>query len=373
MSSLNSIKWDAEIVIDAPTDELKLEVATVVDFPENKTPDLLFFHGVMLSTGTNMNNAHFLGSEIVKADDTIDLKALDIEHEEQAVIGHIFSHKIVSYDGVVMDKDKLREKTDAELDSMNFDVHIAGIIYKSRFSELAKEIKDGKWRLSMETYYQDYDIKVGQVIMSKKEAESLGLAAENVLGKVARLTKAGVEVAKGEVARVLRGLMFSGCGVVKNPAEPRATILETAKQKEFVVEGVDVEIEGLEEVVTDNKAVVSDGDKDIIEKDKKDKEVSDLDSLDNRQQTSVGLCVSYRKFVYDHEPPGPDSVLQHENWCVLYDAACTSPSRGADHEKCLRNQIKSKTLAYVNSCIKNKTRGMLLCNLQDLLRQVNNK
>jgi hypothetical protein len=66
--------------------------------------------------------------------------------------------------------------------------------------------------------------------MSRKEAEALGFANE-IIGKLAKILKKGKEIAEGEVSRVLRSLLFSGCGVVKNPANPRSVILETAKKQ----------------------------------------------------------------------------------------------------------------------------------------------
>ncbi|MHA2342346.1 MAG: hypothetical protein ACXADW_10745, partial [Candidatus Hodarchaeales archaeon] len=119
---------------------------------------------------------------------------------------------------------------------------IAGILYKSRFPELAKEVKDSKWKLSMETYFQDYDVKIGDLIISRKEAEALGLAEDSVVGRIAKILRKGKEIAKGEIARVLRDLMFSGCGLVKNPANPRSVILETAK-KHLETDGEEIIIE----------------------------------------------------------------------------------------------------------------------------------
>ena len=265
------ITWEAELIVDDATDERKTEVAGVVQFPENKTPDLLFFHGIMVSTGTNLNDAHFLGSEIFAADNSFDSKTLDLEHNEDQIVGHIYSHKFVGRDGSILEKEDMAKMTKSELDALDFDVHIAGIIYKSRFSELADEIKKGQWKLSMETFYQNYDIKIGNVIMSKQEAEALGIAADSSFGKVARLLKGGTEIAKGKVARVLRSLMFSGCGVVKNPAEPKAIILETAKQKglnveELTVEIINEEIAGVEET-TDTPPVAEETNKDVADLD----------------------------------------------------------------------------------------------------------
>jgi hypothetical protein len=348
--------WEAEILIDEVTDEFKKDVASIVKYPVHKTPDLLFFHGLYVSTGTNLNDAHFLGSEIISAYDTISLKALDIEHEEHAIVGHIYSATVTDRSGNVLDVDDLKKKTPTELNKLDIDVHIAGILYKSRFPELAKEVEEGRWKLSMETYFQDFDVKIGNVIMSRQEAEALGLATSSSLGKIASLIKDGVEIAKGNIVRVLKGLLFSGCGIVKNPAEPRAIIFEVANKNVDMTDIV-VEFEKNEEEVSDNKTLSED----VLEK-------ADLSTTEIRTQTSVGICVSFKKAVYSYDPPGPNDAILHENWCVLYEQGCTSASRGADHKDCLRNQIKEKTLACFKEKMNEESQRELLCGLLNVLK-----
>jgi hypothetical protein len=48
------------------------------------------------------------------------------------------------------------------------------------------------------------------------------LASESadIVGKAAKVLKKGKEIASGTIARVLRNICFSGCGIVKNPANP---------------------------------------------------------------------------------------------------------------------------------------------------------
>jgi hypothetical protein len=207
--------------------------------------------------------------------------------------------------------------------------------------------------------------------MSRKEAEALGLASDSVLGKVARLLKRGKEIAKGNVTRVLRELMFSGCGLVKNPANPRSVILETANKNRDLEDGeITIEL-----------------DPDYREKETmKEKERSDVvdntspaqdqghpdDGLEVRQQTSPGICVSFKKRVIDATYEGPDAKVLHENWCTLYDTGCTSPSRGADHPECLRQVVVSTTRSYTKHRLADlqarDKRGDLLARLQSLLK-----
>jgi len=342
---------EAEIELFEGTDELRQEVASVVSFPENKTPDMLFFSGIFVSSGENLNKAFFLPSELVKSHHTINNKALDVEHDETQVVGHIYSSAFMDRSGNKLEINTLQSMNQDDLEKMDIDVMIAGILYKSRFPELAKEVKDSKWKLSMETYFQNYDIKIGNLILSKKEAEALGLASDDVLGRVARILKKGKEMAKGEVARVLRGLMFSGCGLVKNPANPRSVILETAKKKELEEGEIVVELDP--------------------ETNLKNTEEADIDIVDIRTQTSIGICVSYQRRVVDATFEGPDAKVLHEDWCMLYDTGCTSPSRGADHPECARHQVIEVTKSYTNHKLEDMKaidkRGSLLAQLKNLL------
>lgn len=359
---LKKIKLEADIDINEPTDDLKNEVASIVNFPKNKTPDMLFFSGIFVSSGENLNKAYFKSSELVKSAYTIDNKPLDIEHEEDQIVGHIYSSKFIDGSGSVLDLQELASMSESEIENVNIDVMIAGILYKSRFPELAEEVKNGKWKLSMETYFQDYDIKIGDVVMSKKEAESMGLVgmSSNILGKIVKIIKSGKELAHGEVVRVLKGLLFSGCGLVKNPANPKSVILETAKKNSN---------DSKEEIIIDLDS--SDNDKDLETADKEEEETADIDVTDVRTQTSVGICVSYKKRVYDSTFKDQRSKVIHTDWCTLYDKACTSPSRSADHPDCLKWKVKDTAKSYASNRLKDiqekDERGDLLSELKSLL------
>jgi len=353
---------EADIKIIEETEELKKSVASVVKFPENKTPDLLYFSGIFVSSGENLNNAYFMPSEIVKAASSIDHKALDIEHKEDQIVGHIYDSKFIDKAGSTLNVEELASMNQDELDKTDLEVLIAGILYKSRFPELAEEVSDNKWKLSMETYYQDYDIKIGNVIMSRKEAEALGIASD-LVGKVAKLLKKGEEIAEAGITRVLRDLLFSGCGLVKHPANPRSIILETAKKQTGKVDII-IDLDKTDNAQTDKEKV----------KDNEDKEEeADINIEDVRAQTSVGICVSYKKRVFDATYEGPDTKVLHENWCTLYEKGCTSSSRDVTDPSCLRRQAEKKAKNYAESKLKElegkDRRSILLSELKSVLRK----
>jgi hypothetical protein len=368
---------EAEIKLQEETKDLRQAVASVIDLPSptEKQDDLLYFTALFVSTGANLNGAYFLPSELVKAEDTIVSKALDVEHKEEEIIGHIYDRAFVDYDGSKLELAELKSKEAASLDSeYSSDMHviIAGVIYKNRFPSLAKEVSNGEWKVSMECYFANYDVKVGDVVLSRPDAEMMGLTSDStVFGKIAKIIKKGKEIAKGKVERVLRDIMFSGCGVVKNPANPPSVIMETANEKvsdtdpkEVVILDYDkLETENAENKLTFNRV---EEDTSVITED------SETEESDLQYDDTIGICVNYKRRVYVGEPEGPDTEVVHEDWCNLYNQACTSFGRDTSDPECLRNTLGCAVKQYAKKLIKQKQmsdkRAELTKELEDVLK-----
>ena len=353
----------------APIEEtisLRKEVASVIDLPQEKDrqPDLSYFSSIFVSTGTNLNDAHFLPSELVAAEETIVGKAVDIEHEEDQIIGHIYASEFTDKEGKKLDVTTLKNQEIASLDEQGMHVEIASVIYKTRFPEISKEIKDGNWMVSMEAYYTSYDVLIGNTILTQDEAMALGFdcADDSLYGSDAKIVKAGETVDEGKLARVLRGICFSGVGVVKNPANPPSVVLDAtaSKNKEgMVILNYDL----LEKSNINNVTIPT------IEEVKKE-EKSELQYDD-----TVGLCVNYHKEVNDSVVKDQDSKVMYSNWCSKYDTNCTT-SGDATGEKCLRNtvtaNIKKLVEERLEAVYKNNKIDMLTKNLVTILKKQNN-
>jgi len=224
-----------EIVV---TEELKKEVAAVIELPsgEQKQSDLSYFSAILVSSGENLNHACFLPSELVAAANTVVSKALDIEHKESEIIGHLYASRFTDQAGSKLDLTELAATDTATLDSKDIHVQVGAIVYKARFPDISKEIANDEWRVSMECYYSSYDLKVGAVVIPSSYAQLIGydISDDSIFGKSGKVMKDGKEIANGTITRVLRGICFSGCGIVKNPANPASLILETASTDEIV-------------------------------------------------------------------------------------------------------------------------------------------
>lgn len=328
----NKIEITLPIKVERTSKSRRKAVAAVLDLPEDRQPDLLYFSGIMVSSGENLNHAFFLPSELVKAEGTIVNKAVDKEHEEQEVIGHIYDRVYIDKEGKAVDFTEIAELETADLNKMDLDVLIAGIIYKGRFPEEAEEVKQGEWSLSMEAYFKDYDVKIGDILIPRKEAEALGLT-EGSIGKEAIVKTGETDISSGPVTRVLRDILFAGCGIVKNPANPASIFLDTA-----AIQNSDdneaVELKNISEVVEEAEVEVS------VDEETKDKEDAgdwiaqpapdnSLTGPGGVKQDTVGQCIHFRRFASDAGEGGSD------NWCGLYHELCTSQYREQIDPDCL--------------------------------------
>jgi hypothetical protein len=324
----NKFYLEGKIELNEETSDLKEKASKVIELPNGKDRqvDLQYFSAILVSSGENLNHAYFMPSELVAAENTIINKALDLEHSETDIVGHIFQRCFIDKEGNLLDLEELSSHETASLDTQDIHIAIAGIIYKSRFPNIASEVASGYWKsVSMECYYQNYNIKIGNLILDKKEAEALGLAStdDKVLGRLAKVIKDGKEIAKGTVARVLRGICFAGCGIVKNPANPHSVILETAKEKDNISDSDEIIVLDYDKIELSNKVTTESIETSI------NKEESTNELLDD----SVGICVSYKRMIKDKE----DNILNND-WCAMYDKGCTSFSRDTTDPNCLRNK-----------------------------------
>lgn len=221
-------KLYSSLSTEYPREELAMLLG--IPEPEKRQRDLQYITSIFVSSGFNLNAAYFLPSELVLAQDSIVDKALDIEHAEDKIVGHLYSKVFAYKDGTVFDPNELQDTVGYNIEKVSMDIITAARIYKARFPEVAADVESGKYSVSMECFYRDYDIIVDDIIIPKAEAMALGLT--KVVNNVVQVVEGAAERGKHRVGRVLRGILFSGMGLVEQPANPGSVILETASQVE---------------------------------------------------------------------------------------------------------------------------------------------
>jgi hypothetical protein len=392
MTQENMVKVYAPINVQEHVEKAAEEKASFLAFPEEKQGDLQYIRSILVSAGTNKNGAHFLPSEMMKAHNTVVHKAIDIEHEEDKVIGHIYDCAFLFKDGTPFDPKKViveYQEASQDPDSLDIDIAVAGVVHKMRFPELSDEISGGDWKVSMECFFRDFDILVGNQIISRQEAQALGYNPEALIGGFVKVVVGSTELGKHFASRVLRDITFSGMGIVKNPANPHSIILETAAHKERMEKGpqvIDLEqIDNLRgnaiNVRGDSKkeeasetdldlqkinAINEEGvdaaeDNDIyVELDKETGGIKRVFST-NKEEGAIRwsgpgiggpgsinsypdeICKSFKKRVTKFNAlDQSEGVVLHEHWCALFEEACPVIGATAKAPECLRNQ-KNRT------------------------------
>ena len=211
--------------LDVKKDEaLHKEVANHMDVSLDSQPDLLYFKAIYLSEGANKNGAVFHREELLPALGSVYNKAMDMEHEEDGIVGHIYAASFADQSGNILTEDE------AKVSDGKIDIVIAGIVYRDRFPALAEQIEKGDWFVSMETYYKDFYITVGEELRLDRDHPDIDMFIDYV-GQKVTVSKDGNELANDYVYRHMIGLHFCGGGFVDKPANPTSVIFETASNK----------------------------------------------------------------------------------------------------------------------------------------------
>jgi outer membrane murein-binding lipoprotein Lpp len=193
---------------------------------EEKQKDLYYLNAVLVSAGWNKNDDVFGVDELWSARNTPINKQFNYMHDDSDIIGHITGSIVVDHDGNHVTK----SSDDAELPE-KIDIITSAVIYKTwsdpdmreRIDNLTKEIDEGKWSVSMECIFSNFDYAVigpdnEQRVLSRTEESSF-------LTKHLRAYGGTGEYNGYKIGRLLRGFYFSGKGLVAKPANPRSIIL----------------------------------------------------------------------------------------------------------------------------------------------------
>jgi len=209
-------------------------VAAVFDSSDPQDqPDLLMMRSILVSEGMNLNDDIFLREELMGAKSTGAHKPVNIEHEDDNIVGHMLKTYAVDKQGRIIG--------DEEISIGEVDIVNEAVIYSYIFPDLAKAVKDlaaiNELFVSVEAWFTHYDYSVGNKIISKNESTS------GILEDVLRMN-GGEGYFKGhKVGRVLRGIVFGGVGIVATPANPESLILnveDTINPEAKIVETPDL-------------------------------------------------------------------------------------------------------------------------------------
>jgi len=203
----------------------KANVAKALEFGNPDQIDLFYMRSILVSTGWNKNDDVFDSEELWKARHTPTDKPFNFMHNEKDIIGHITGNQVVDFDGNDI-PDNMTEVPH------EFNILTTAVVYtawsepeqKERMDKIVAEIEEGKWFVSMECLFPEFDYALvspeGETRVVKRSEASAFLT------KHLRAYGGTGSYQNYQVGRLLRNLSFSGKGLVSKPANPRSVILE---------------------------------------------------------------------------------------------------------------------------------------------------
>lgn len=184
--------------------------------------DLFYLESVLASVGWNLNDDVFDSQEIWAARQSPVDKQFNFMHDETDIIGHLTSSKIVDLNGKVFASDEGLPN--------QFDIVVGSVLYRKwsdpqlqeRMDKIIAEITEGKWCVSMECLFRNFDYAI---ITAEGQHKVLARSDESsFLTKHLKIYGGSGEYDGNKIGRLLRGFSFSGKGLVDNPANPRSKI-----------------------------------------------------------------------------------------------------------------------------------------------------
>ena len=220
----NTLAWD--IVAESFTPEINMKSSALEKIiAENKDQiDLYYLRSILVTAGWNKNDDVFHPQELWDARDTPEDKPFNFMHDERDIIGHITGNTVIDVEGNEIVSDELLPDT--------FNILTTAVVYtewsdpsqRERMKNIVAEIEEGKWFVSMECLFPDFDYALAREdghteVVSRDDASAF-------LTKHLRAYGGTGEYDNYRVGRLLRNLSFSGKGLVSKPANPNSVILD---------------------------------------------------------------------------------------------------------------------------------------------------
>lgn len=190
-------------------------------------PDLYYLDSILVTTGWNKNDDVFDRGEVWIARATPEDKPFNYEHDESDIIGHITANYPIDFENNILSDDLTFDQLPEQ-----FHLRVSAVLYRhwedearaNRMQKIIAEIPEGKWFVSMECLFNNFDY--GVIDLNTKAHKIIARNHETAfLTKHLRVFGGSGKFNNYQVGRVLRGITFAGKGLVRNPANPPSIII----------------------------------------------------------------------------------------------------------------------------------------------------
>lgn len=193
--------------------------------------DLFPLSTILVTSGWNKNDDVFSIEELFASRHTPEDKPFNFEHDDTDIIGHMVANSLVDVDHKRLPEDVVIEDLP---DVVQILTH--AVLYRrwsdadklERMEDIIRDIAHGKWFVSMECLFSDFDYAIQTSSGAHKIVQRNSSTA--FLTKHLRVY-GGDGVHNGEkIGRLLKNIVFCGKGLVANPANPNSIIFANVRK-----------------------------------------------------------------------------------------------------------------------------------------------
>jgi hypothetical protein len=189
---------------------------------------------VLVTSGWNRNDHVFERGQLWAARHTPEDNPFNYEHDSSDIIGHITANYCVDEQGSLVAEDTSEEDLPAK-----YHVVTPAVLYRlwdepgrqERMDKILAELPEGKWFVSMECLFDDFDYAV---VTAAGEQKVVARNSETAfLTKHLKVFGGSGKYEGARVGMLLKGIVFCGKGLVRNPANPDSVILSASEIEPF--------------------------------------------------------------------------------------------------------------------------------------------
>lgn len=241
ISKNNIVAYASKLVPSQTFDLTKVKNLNIAKATNNNQMDLFYLTTVLASVGWNDNDDVFTPKELWAARNTPEDKPVNYEHSCADIIGHMTNSFVIDEQEKIIDGNLAIDLLPAK-----FHIATGAVLYKywdvedlqKRMDTIISEITKGDvWAVSMECLFSNFDyalahIKTGELKTVARNSET------SFLTKKLKAYGGNGVYNDYKIGRILKNFVFSGKGLVKNPANVNSVILDFSTASK--IEKIDV-------------------------------------------------------------------------------------------------------------------------------------
>ena len=199
---------------------------------EEMPSDVMLLHAIMVSTNWNKNDDVFTPDQVWPAQSTPRMKPVNKNHMGREGMPNTIMGVIINAYACDDNYEYLSKYMDENGEEISYHILVGCMIWEKYFPEAAKEVKQlidkNKQFVSMECFFGDFGYALRKssnddeiLLMPRNDLTAWMTESLRIYGGSGKVT---IDNSEYQIGRWLKSIIFSGMGLVENPANPESIV-----------------------------------------------------------------------------------------------------------------------------------------------------